>query len=139
MVYKRYLKLRKDPNKLNELINNEIRLLDRAMKKSPGLTQNTKLIRYGRFPTGKQAGDKGIFKSFTSTSYVDEGAEGFRKHNNYRIEILAPKGQKGIALGSSKQYGHGNGSEHEFLLPRNQKYRIINVNDEARIVKVLLI
>ena len=112
----------------------EIEMLDAAIAKSPGLTQNTRLFRYGRFDGNMKVGDVGILKGFTSTSYVEDGIHGYKAPGKKFIEILAPKGQKGVAMnGVSKFYNE----EHEFLLPRNQKYKVIEITED--LVRIMLI
>ena len=133
--WKRYIKdLSKD--ELEELINDIetwIKDLDSAIAKTHGLTQDTTLLRADDyFDTTLEVGDYGNFSGFPSTSYQERGADQFMNDERYKVTILAPKGTKGIAM-NGKHGWNAVGKEHEYLLPQNQKYLVLEVNHNPKI------
>lgn len=129
---------KKDSPSIDDFINDRKEHLDSAIEKSPPLTQDTTFYRYGFFPKGMKIGDTGKFKGYTSTTYQEETAEKFKEgyyggeQDRYKIVIRAPKGTKGVLLNQQFEAI----TEHEFLLGRNQKYIILNVNDETHEVEI---
>ncbi|MBR0271708.1 MAG: hypothetical protein IJQ68_06945 [Methanobrevibacter sp.] len=115
--------------------------LDSAIEKSSGLTQDTILYRADDyFDITLDIGDYGNFSGFTSTSFQKRGADQFFDEERYMVKILAPKGTKGIAMNG----GHGwraKTSEHEYLLPKNSRYIVLDVNHDPKVrtATVLLI
>ena len=59
----------------------------------------------------------------------------------YKLKILGPKGQKGIAMNAKNdgvritRHTH----EHEFLLPKNQKFQVLEVDHHKHEATILLI
>ena len=89
----------------------------------------------------KQIGETGVLKGFQATSFFEEGAKPFAEpENRWLVEVHAKEGQKGVCMNAK----NGNGftkfpEEHEYLLPRNQKYVIIEKDIETHTAKILLI
>ena len=110
--------------------------MDSAIKKSPGLTQNTVLYRCGHWDTSLKKGDIGSFKGYSSTTYDSSVQDIFEKGNRYKIKIYADKGSKGIRLNSQFDAYE---SEKEWLLPRNQKFEVLKVDDVKQTVEIRLI
>ena len=113
--------------------------IDRVIAKSKGLTQKTTLHRYGYFDKTLNVGDTGIFKGYTSTSYQYEAAESYKysSKDNYYIQILADENIKGFAKNDPRTIGDWD-SEHEFILGRNQGYKVVDVDHENKIAIILL-
>ena len=113
--------------------------IDRVIAKSKGLTQKTTLHRYEYFDKTLNVGDTGIFKGYTSTSYQYEVAESYKysSKDNYYIQILADENIKGFAKNDPRTIGDWD-SEHEFILGRNQGYKVVDVDHENKIAIILL-
>ena len=119
---------------IEEIITN----MDSAMVKSPGLTQDTVLFSATEFDDTLRAGDFSSFAEFRSCSYQYESAESFNKPERYMVKIYAPEGQKGIAMNAKRSDGTRIGfysHEHEFLLPRDQKFQVIEVDHLSKYSK----
>lgn len=139
-IYKTdYYKERKrnNPN-IDEWVNMRKENLDSAIDRSPPLDIDTTFYRYGDFPSGLRVGDTGKFKGYTSTTYQEKTAERFKdgydhdSSGRYKITIKAPKGTKGVLLNDTFE----GVKEHEFLLGRNQKYMVLEVNDDTHEVVI---
>lgn len=128
---------KKERKKFIREVKQNIEHIDSAMAKTEGLSQKTTLYRYGEFDADLNNGDVGIWNEVTSTSFQESSAKGFDEEIRYNITILADKGQKGIAANDSRfsSFTH----EHEFTLPRRQKYEVIDVDHKNRTATVLLI
>ena len=123
---------------LDEFIDRRIEQIDSAIERSPPLSRDTTFFRYGFFPSGMKVGDTGKFKGYTSTTYQEKTAERFKEgydggeEGRYKITIKAPKGTKGVLLNEQFEAMR----EHEFLLSRNQRYMVLEVNDTTREVVI---
>jgi len=133
-----YKSRKKDNPNINEWIDMRIKYLDSAIDKSPGLAVDSTFYRYGDFPSGMKVGDTSKFKGYTSTSYQEATAERFKEgydHDStgrYKITIKAPAGTKGVLLNDTFE----GVKEHEYLLSRNQRYMVLEVNDTTREVVI---
>ena len=127
----------KERKKFIKEIRQRVEYIDSAMAKTEGLTQKTTLYRSGEIDLDLNEGDVGIWNTVTSTSFQKSAAEGYKEEGRYAITILADKGQKGIAANDPtfSSFTH----EHEFTLPRRQKYEIIEVDHNKKTATVLLI
>ncbi len=110
--------------------------IDNIIEKSPPIQENTTLFRGGKFPPNMKVGDHGVFKSFTSTSYSQKVAERFDNDEKYLIKIRVPKGTKGVFL-NPNQFDVMS-FESEMLLGRNQKYTVLDIDNENKEVEILL-
>lgn len=136
--YKDELTHEENPVEFEEDIDKKIRNIDSAIEKSPGLTQNTIFFRSGHWNKGLKKGDVSSFgNGYVSTSYKKETTEMFKYDERYDIEIYADKGAKGLSLDGS-MFDCMDG-EKEFLLKRNQKFEVIEVDDVAKTAKIHLI
>ena len=108
-------------------------ILDEIIEDSPGLTQDTKFYRGGYIPPNAVAGETYEFEGYTSLSYLEDSAF----NQEYKIEVYVKKGQKGVVMERELTEHPG---EHEYLLPRNQKYTIIEVdhNPQNPTAKILV-
>lgn len=118
-----------------------IPILDDLIETSPGLNQHTKLYSGMILDESLEVGETGVLKGYQGTSFFEEGATPFaRAEDRWLVEVYGKQGQKGICMNGK----NGNGftdypHEHEYLLPRNQKYIIIEKNDANHTAKILLI
>lgn len=119
-----------------------IKDIDDAMQRTPALQQDSTIFRAcDTFGAYLRKGDIDSFKGYASCSFQMESAEGFDDTGRYMLKILAPKGQKGIAMNAKNNgdkityFTH----EHEFLLPKNQKFQVIEVDHKSKTATILLI
>ena len=76
-----------------------------------------------------------------TTSY--ESTESFAMYTDddefagYILKIHAPKGTKGGAI-DGERIGNA-GTEYEYLLSKNQEYITLNVDENLRIIDILLV
>lgn len=116
----------------------QVSALDKLIKECPPLLEDTVLYRGGRLDDGVN----GEFKTFNSCSYNKNVAENFRRDGEYLIKIYAPKGTKGIA-DKGRDFGFENNmyvdTEHEFTIGRNQKYVVLEKNDEEMTATIVLV
>lgn len=88
-------------------------------------------------------GEKRKFGEFTSTSFDLDTAESFAMYTDddefagYILKIHAPKGTKGGAI-DGERIGNA-GTEYEYLLSKNQEYITLNVDENLRIIDILLV
>ena len=112
------------------------------MEKTAGLAQDSTIFRAcDTFSGTLRPGDISSFKGYGSCSFQEESAKGFMDAGRYKLKILAPKGQKGIAM-NAKNDGvrlTSNTHEHEFLLPKNQEFIVLEVDHFNREAVILLI
>ena len=125
---------------MEDIISN----MDSAMVKSSGLTQDTVIFSGTEFDGTLRAGDFSSFTEYRSCSYQYDSAESFKIGNpdRYMVKIYAPEGQKGIAMNAKMSDGNRLGfysHEHEFLLPRDQEFQVIDVDHFNKQATILLI
>ncbi|MFR1957185.1 MAG: hypothetical protein ACLU4F_06100 [Methanobrevibacter smithii] len=88
-------------------------------------------------------GEKRKFGEFTSTSFDLDTAESFAMYTDddefagYILKIHAPKGTKGRGI-DGERIGNA-GTEYEYLLSKNQEYITLNVDENLRIIDILLV
>ena len=126
-----------NPQKPLRFYENIVRNIDALMDRSHGLTQKTTLYSAREWDVNLTPGDVGIWKRYTSTSYSKDSAEGFMTSERYLVKILADEGQKGLAANDDRFASFKR--EHEFTLPRNQEYIVLDVNHETRTATIKLI
>ena len=127
---------------IEDFENTFIKHIDSAMGKSPGLTQDTVIFSGTEFDGTLRVGDFSSFDVYRSCSYQLDSAESFNYPERYMVKIYAPKGQKGIAMNGNGNNGERLGfysHEHEFLLPRNQKFQVIEVDHDNKQATIMLI
>lgn len=123
----------------HEYLNNIEKNLDSAIAKSPTLQNKTVLYREGYFDINLSKGEIGEWKAYTSTSFQKSGTSGFVDENTYSIKILANEKTKGLAIRGIGKGNCGFAEEHEFLLGRNQKYQVLDINYNTKEVTILLL
>ena len=133
-----YEQRKKDSPNIDNWINMRKEQMDRAIERSPPLDVDVTLFRYGDFFEGMKVGDTGKFKGYTSTSLQEATAEQFKNgyygdtKNRFKITIRANKGQKGILLNDTFETV----KEHEWLLPRNQKFIVLGIDYNTKEVEI---
>lgn len=107
-----------------ESMQNSIKKLDSILSKNE-LGNDLILYRgvsYKEFEYWKK---NSVINEYKSTSISEEVANDFA--DGYNIIIKAPSKTKGYYLGNNSQMTH----EKEFLMMRNQKYRILNIFENS--------
>lgn len=120
-------------------INEKIEIIERCIEKAPGLNQDTILFA-GAIGVDKNTkiGDELYFKGFQGVSYSKEIGEEYKEkeEERYLFTIMAPKGSKGIRINNTFD---GIEREKEWLLQRNQSFKVLDINHEEKTVVVELI
>lgn len=122
-------------------VDDNIEWIDQAIEKSPSLLKDTVVYRYGALPHDISEGDVGKFKGFTSTSFQEGTVEKFKNgyygdlDTRYKLKIYAPKGTRGVLVNDTFEAV----KEHEWLLPRNQRYYVVSVNHDTMEAEILLL
>ena len=109
------------------------------MEKTGGLTQDTVLWsgREEEVFLDLEPGSIAQWKNIISTSYKKSVGSNYQADDRYLVKILAPKGTKGIAANDPRLAGLIR--EHEFTLPRNQKFMVLDIDHKKKHVTILLI
>lgn len=133
----------------NRILPNITKDINNIINKAPRLQENTILYRYGYWEKGLKVGDTGKWDGFTSTSFTESNTKKFKDEGEYKIKILALKGQKGIC-GDGYTTEDWGGSmpvtvllakykgENEYLLPTNTNYIVKEVDDENKTATVII-
>ncbi len=118
--------------------------IDDAIKKSPGLKQPTLLFRKGRVDSDEwtylEEGMKGKFKGFTGTSYNPRiprkgmSWASWMSSDRYQLSIYAMPDVKCMVL--NPQNGCHDW-QAEVLFPRNQRYVVMERDDDKRTATLL--
>ncbi|WP_297981539.1 phage minor head protein [uncultured Methanobrevibacter sp.] len=116
-----------------------VKNINSLMEKSGGLTQDTVLWsgREEEIFLDLEPGSIAQWKHPVSTSYKKSVGDNFQYDDRYLVKILAPKGTKGIAANDPRLAGLTR--EHEFTLPRNQKFMVKEIDHTKKYVTILLI
>ena len=140
-----WLKLNEETRKnIHQQNNKIIPLLESAMNKSQGLINNTVLF-HGSQNSGiinihSRIGDKITLKSFISTSFHEDVGKKYgatvNDGPNLYVRFLAKTGVNGISGNMNHLSIYP--TEHEFLLDKNQKGRIMDIDYDTGCVTVLL-
>lgn len=126
---------------MSDYVDDNIRWLDSAIEMSPPLSDDSVLYRYGALPDGIVVGDVDRFKGFTSTSYQEGTVEKFKNgyygdlKDRYKLKIYAPAGSKGVLVNDTFEAI----KEHEWLLPRNQRYYVVSIDEKNMEAELLLL
>ena len=124
---------------LDKETRKQVKDIDSLMEESPGLKYNTLLFRGGTFDIHTRVGETISFKGYVSTTFQQNVAKWYNEDKfgaNMLYLIHAPKGTKGI-VGNDDRFNNGF-MEHEYVLPRNTKMRVININYETNVCEVVI-
>lgn len=109
-----------------------VKMLDNALNNNQ-LGYDLQLFRhidYGEFIALQQESE---FKSYVSTSISEYATDNFGE--GYKLVINSPKETKGFYVGEHSTHP----SEKEFMVARNTKYKILNVDRDRGILELELI
>ena len=124
-----------------------IRSLDSTIAKYPVLDKETWFFKgdsashWSSAVPGKLTDSKG----FLSTATNKTRAEGYitenRKNRPFMVVIRAPRGTKGLYIGSNTAYdksGEFNKNEYEYLFPRNAPFRVLEKGETHIVLEVVV-
>ena len=98
------------------------------MAKAPPLQQDTCFIRAGAWNLYfNKVGEIFEWDGFAGISYKNRPVDLGHESTAYNITILAPKGTRGVRM--SDQFDALT-NEREWLLPRGQKFRVLEFDEE---------
>ena len=128
-----------EDNVVNEEdIKEHIDILQQAIDESPRVPVDTVTVRSGHWDSGYKEGDIVVQKGFASTSYTDTvDASDTSYEYSYEIKYYVPTGSKGVLL-SDESFPENLGEE-ELLLGRNTRQYVLNQDDDAQTVEVLIL
>ena len=106
---------------------------------SIGIEYDTVLYRGGQWDTNLKVGDVKETELMFPTTYSKKYAEECRDEDSkYLIKIYAPYGTKGIMV-DSPSLADELYDEYEFLMNKNQKYIVLDVNDADKTATIQMI
>ena len=121
------------PPKTSELVDNVTRNLDAAIEKGvvgehpPLLWRTMRDADIGDFPVGTEFTDAGYVSTTVERSVADSIAKTSERSVRFVVDDLAPD-QHGAWMGDLlPEHAH----EREFLLPRNTKFRVTNIDADG--------
>ena len=124
-------------NKLENETRKNIKNIDSLIKESKGLPYNTLLFRGGHFNIHTRVGESIKFKGYQSTSFQQSVSKDYMFNDDDMLYLIhAPKGTKGIA-GNDDRFNNGF-HEHEYVLPRNTKMKVIRIDYENNVCEVVI-
>lgn len=114
--------------------------VDEVIDKTGGLLQDTVLYHGGWWDIHLKEGDTFKMKNYLSASFQKLVGEKFRSYGDdyMNFVIYAPKGTKGICGNVEEFDFYSYWYEHEYLLPRNQKFKVLNIDYDNMVAEVLL-
>lgn len=120
-----------------------VRSLDNCINKTKGLKNNTRLYRAGAVDIHLAPGMHGTLKGYSSTSFQKETAKRLANENaegyDWTIEILAPKGTKGVCANDHTNFNNNSYTfEHEYTLGRNTGYTVLSMDYKNKRQVILL-
>lgn len=115
----------------------EMKQIDMAQAKAPALTQDTLMGRQTLWDLSfNEVGKVCEWDGYGSSSYIAEGVDVNSSMSKYTVTILVPKGHKGVRL--SQQF-RAITEEREWLLPRGQKFKVIEFDEVNKTATIELI
>ncbi len=125
--------------KLDGETKKTVQEMDSTINKSNGLLDSTVLYRGGKLPNiHLKIGDHSKFKRYTSTSFQERvGSKWNDSYDDFLFTIYAPKGTKGLSL-NAPYFENAYVDEHEWLLPRNTGFTVLDIDYEDRTISVVL-
>ena len=139
-----YLLNKNSLNNIRPDVREEIKQYTETMinylnNESIGIEYNTVLYRGGRWDTNLKVGDVKETGLMFPTTYSKDYAEECRDDDSkYLIKIYAPYGTKGIMV-DSPSLADELYDEYEFLMNKNQKYIVLDVNDDDKTATIQMI
>ena len=120
-----------------------VKHIDKTIDKSTGLEQDTTLYMGAELINiHLKPGDHSRLKGYTSTSFQEKIADNFikrhHKDNRFKFIIRAPKGTKGLCANAETFKDVSFHDEHEYLLPRNIGYTVLDIDYENNVIEIQL-
>ena len=115
-------------------IDHMISDIDKCINEAPPLEEDTILWMGREFDETLEVGDESSYDGFCSSSFQERIANNHSGYGDkYKIKIKAPKGTKGVCISYAED------EEHEFLLGRNQKFIVEEIDTVKKTATVRLI
>ncbi|HFU4518354.1 TPA: phage minor capsid protein [Streptococcus suis] len=109
-----------------------VKILDNALNNNR-LNHDLQLFRHTSYEEFNALQQDSEFKAYVSTSISEYATDNFGE--GYKLVINSPKETKGLYIGEHSTHP----SEKEFMLARNTKYKILNVDRDRGILELELI
>lgn len=126
-----------------------IHSLDSTIAMYPALTAETWFFKgdnaasWTKGIIGKSISQKGFLSTSSyksrAESYIDNDKN--KRDNPFMVVIRAPKGTKGLYIGSNTAYnknGSFKGNEYEYLFPRNTKFRVLDRSESHVVLEAIV-
>ena len=125
--------------KLDDEQKRNVKDIDNLMNRSPPLQQATTFYRIGHWDIHLKPGDHGKWKGYTSTTYQERVTDAYKEDHTdaMKMIILAPQGTKGIT-GYNPPLFRNDIGEHEYTLPRNTGYTVLDVDYDTMTATIIL-
>lgn len=115
-------------------INHMIEDIDNCIEEAPPLQEDTILWMGREFDETLEVGDKSSYDGFCSSSFQERIADNHSGYGEkYKVKIKAPKGTKGVCIAYAEE------EEHEFLLGRNQRFIVEEIDTVNKTATIRLI
>lgn len=125
------------------LVQENIELLNSAMEKMPELTEDIITYRgiggadfWNRLVISEE-GQEFTDKGFGSSSVWEYKAREFKSESGVILEIVNPVGSKMLSMNNVLLGESTIATEFEYLIPPNATYKIVSLDKEARMVRVI--
>ena len=108
--------------------------IDNCIEEAPPLQEDTILWMGREFDETLRVGEESSYDGFCSSSFQERIADNHSGYGEkYKVKIKAPKGTKGVCI----QYAEE--EEHEFLLGRNQRFIVEDIDTVNKTATIRLI
>lgn len=115
-------------------IDHMIEDIDNRIEDAPPLQEDTILWMGREFDETLEVGEESSYDGFCSSSFQERIADNHSGYGEkYKIKIKAPKGTKGVCISYAEE------EEHEFLIGRNQKFIVEEIDTVNKTATIRLI
>lgn len=115
-------------------IDHMIEDIDNRIDDAPPLQEDTILWMGREFDETLEVGEESSYDGFCSSSFQERIADNHSGYGEkYKIKIKAPKGTKGVCISYAEE------EEHEFLIGRNQKFIVEEIDTVNKTATIRLI
>lgn len=129
-----YKDMIKEGKYTDEFIDHMINDIDNCIEEAPPLQEDTILWMGREFDETLKPLEVSSYDGFCSSSFQERIADNHSGYGEkYKIKIKAPKGTKGFCVAYAEQ------EEHEFLLGRNQKFMVEEIDTVNKTATIRLI
>lgn len=119
-----------------------VRELDKVINDSNGLVVDTILFHGTNnshlVDNHTRIGEQLNLKQYISTSFIEHTGKGYSNDGGFLVRFLAPKGTRGVCANDLDRELTNYHNEHEYLLGRNNKGTVVDIDYDNRMFTVLL-